>query len=1003
MNRRQPSRLSPLQKRCVYVIVALGIFMIADTLYLLVNRLAEWQGIEYFAITEVSLPTFYQGMVLSHTGVGLLLVALCIVFVIWHLPAVWRKSRKRAIYTGVVTLALGLVLAVTGLFILSAASNRGNSIAYWSHVVAAVLVPGFYLYHRRFSLWKPSLRSYRVVPTATLAILLVAVVMHGFSYDSEQYTETALKAFAEGKDTGPGSKLRDVKDYAKSDFVPANFVPAESPFFPAATTTTTGDFLPSRIITRGDLSRQESLEKDIDKYGFVVEEPIGVETCERCHAATTAQWATSAHRFSSFNNPFYEATINDMRKNATTSNPEVAAHIAHYEDLGGKEGKIKSKWCSGCHDPALMLAGKMTEDIDRDSPQAQAGLTCLACHAMDQIHGRTGNGNYNIADEQEDPYVFADAKEGLGRFVHDTALKARPIVHKRQMLKPFFRTSDYCSTCHKVSLDSRVNDYKWLRGQNEFDNWEDSGVSLNASRTFYLPGAKRSCQDCHMPLEMAVEGDVSARNGFVKSHRFLAVNTALPFIRGDTETIERIEKFLQDEKLRVDVFAMRQGESERTYALDISRPVLQRDVDYEFDVVVRNKGVGHTFPGGTNDSNEGWLEFTLLDEDGQVMSINGAVREDGHVDPAAHFYKALMVDKNGEAVHRRNAQDIVTAVYVRVIGPGTADVAHYGVRIPDEYDGKKVTVRARLLWRKFDRHYTEFSFYTNRKGFKAFDDVPDLPVTEIARSEVELSVEEQIFDVRKPSASDWIRFNDYGIGLLLQDDTQGAASAFGRVAELVPERLDGQRNLARTALRDGNLEQAYEHLEACEEIKKGDAQTAWVWGVVLQQDGRYENAAQAYRRVLQDFPGDRASWRNLGRVLYLDGAYEEALSALSQVLEIDQEDRVAHYHRMLALRALGRMEEAAVAEEAYQYYQVDESAQEVTRQYRLENEHDNREALRIHIHPLDGYRSDEGHDHKHDHKEMLRTHAYPQEHERGKKKNLPTHGLLIEKSVEGDA
>ena len=97
------------------------------------------------------------------------------------------------------------------------------------------------------------------------------------------------------------------------------------------------------------------------------------------------------------------------------------------------------------------------------------------------------------------------------------------------------------------------------------------------------------------------------------------------------------------------------------------------------------------------------------------------------------------------------------------------------------------------------------------------------------------------------------------------------------------------------------------------------------------------------------------------------------------------------------------MEEAAVAEEAYQYYQVDESAQEVTRQYRLENEHDNREAIRLNIHPLDGYRSDEGHDHKHDHKEMLRTHAHPQEHERGEKKNSPTHGLLIEESVEGDA
>ena len=104
-----------------------------------------------------------------------------------------------------------------------------------------------------------------------------------------------------------------------------------------------------------------------------------------------------------------------MRENASSSNPEVARHIAHFGDLDGKEAKIKSKWCSGCHDPALMLAGKMTEEIDRNSPQAQAGLTCLACHAIDKIHGRTGNANYNIADEQEDPYLFAESKDGIGR------------------------------------------------------------------------------------------------------------------------------------------------------------------------------------------------------------------------------------------------------------------------------------------------------------------------------------------------------------------------------------------------------------------------------------------------------------------------------------------------------------------------------------------------------------------------------------------------------------
>ena len=608
-------------------------------------------------------------------------------------------------------------------------------------------------------------------------------------------------------------------------------------------------------------------------------------------------------------------------------------------------------YCSSS-DPALMLAGKMSGEIDRTTPQAQAGLTCLGCHAIDKIHGRTGNGNYNIADEQEDPYLFATSKAGTGRFLHDTALKARPIVHKKQMLKPFFRTSEFCATCHKVSLDSRVNNYRWLRGQNEYDKWHDSGVALNASRTFYLPGYKRVCQDCHMPLEEAVEGDVSARDGLVKSHRFLAVNTALPYIRGDEETIARIEAFMQDEKLGVDIFALRAA-GEAHYALDQSRPGLVAGGEYEFDVVVRNKGVGHSFPGGTNDSNEGWLEVSVVGEDGEALVLSGAVQDDGHVDPAAHFYKALMVDNQGQAIHRRNAQDIVTAVYVRTIGPGTADIAHYSFRVPEDYRGQQLTLRARLLWRKFDRAYTEFAFNNNRQGFARFDQVPELPVTEITRGEVALAVGGTSVS-GAASEADWVRFNDYGIGLLLQDDTQGAARAFATVARLVPKRLHGCRNLAKVAVRDGNLEQAYEYLEQCEKITAGDAQTAWVWGVVLQEDGRYEESALAYRRVLHDFPEDRASWRNLGRVLYLDGRYEEALTALDEVLVIDPEDRVAHYHRMLSLRALEREDEALLAEQAYEYYQIDESAQELTRQYRLDHPEDNREVIKIHVHPLTG-------------------------------------------------
>ena len=99
-----------------------------------------------------------------------------------------------------------------------------------------------------------------------------------------------------------------------------------------------------------------------------------------------------------------------------------------------------------------------------------------------------------------------------------------------------------------------------------------------------------------------MRGDVAAKEGKVRSHRFVAVNTALPFLRGDQESIERIETFLQTEKLRVDVFAIStERHPEPIMAINRTKPTLVAGERVTVDVVVRNQGVGHPIPGGTND------------------------------------------------------------------------------------------------------------------------------------------------------------------------------------------------------------------------------------------------------------------------------------------------------------------------------------------------------------------------------------------------------------------
>ncbi len=974
-----PTLLPPRVRTLLRVTVVLAGFMLASALYLLLNRLADGLGWTLLAAGSTSLPSVFQAVLLAHTGVGLLTAALALTFVLAHLPKVWRRRHRSSILTGALFVGVAVVLVVTGLFILTEAASRENRWAWWLHVACAAFIPTGYVAHRLVSVARPagaSIGRYALAVAGAGAVLVAAHAVGGTGAAIPPEARAALDA---GFATGPSGRDRSPGQFADSslalaDFVPADFVPPQSLFFPSAVTTTSGGRVPARILTPGDgAGATPSPVEEVRRKGFASEGPIGAEGCVRCHADTAEQWAASAHRFASFNNPFYEASVQSLRADSSPPNVWIQRHQQVNSRVGLGPGTVKSKWCAGCHDPALLFTGLIDEEIERESREAQAGLTCLACHAIDRLHGTSGNASYNIDDTREDPYLFADAPAGTwGAFLHDMALRAKPTVHKRRLLKPLHSEPEFCATCHKVRLTEPVNEYRWLRGQDEYDNWHDSGISLNAARTFYLPETRRVCQDCHMPLEAAPLGDLAAENGLVRSHRFLAANTALPYVRADSVTLRRTEEFLRDGVLRVDVFAVRFGDDEIAFALDGEPPILEPGERVVVDVVVRNLAVGHTFPGGTNDSNQGWLEVELLDADGRALAGSGSIASNGRLDSLAHVYGSVLLDRDGQRIQRRNAQDIYVTAAANVIGPGTADVAHYEFVVPEQAAGGSLTVRARLMWRKFDRGFTEFAFAANPEGFRRFSDVPELPVTQIVTDALMFAIVPSTRDdpstrgnprsdgsattAGTADGEDWTRYNDYGIALLLEGNTRLAMRAFDRVRAAHPEKIDGPINMARTALRDGNLEAAYDLLQEAERIRPGDARSAWVWGQVLQEDGRYEDAVLAFRRVLEAFPEDRATWRNLGRALYLSQQYEEALVALDRVLQIDPEDRVAHYHRMLVFRALGRQVEAAAAESAHERYRIDDAAQAVAGAYRRAHPGVNLMAQPIHVHRLEGER-----------------------------------------------
>ncbi len=171
-----------------------------------------------------------------------------------------------------------------------------------------------------------------------------------------------------------------------------------------------------------------------------------------------------------------------------------------------------------------------------------------------------------------------------------------------------------------------------------------------------------------------------------------------------------------------------------------------------------------------------------------------------------------MLDKDGNRIDRRNPQDIFVPLYNKQIPPGAGQVSTSGSTCRRTFRSS-ITLEAKVNYRKFDRKYMDYIFGPSQG--------PELPVVVMARDEVTLPIEGGPKVENKPSPIDpvWQRWNDYGIGLLLEGASLGsqkgelrqAEPVFRKVAELgVP---DGDVNLARIYLREGRIPDARQALE----------------------------------------------------------------------------------------------------------------------------------------------------------------------------------------------
>jgi tetratricopeptide (TPR) repeat protein len=889
--------ITPGLRKVFYVVLALLAILGANSGYLLSVTVLE-------AVTgHVYQNYFYQLMFLGHVVLGLMFIGPFVWFGVQHMRNSWQRKNRRAVRVGYALFAIAIVVLVTGVLLVRVAgidlkhpTARGT--IYWLHILAPLAAGWLYWLHRLAGppiKWRVGLGYLGVVGAAVVAM----IALH--SQDPRKWNVAGPKE---------GAKY----------------------FEPSLARTATGNFIPAQTLM-------------MDDY------------CRKCHADVHARWSDSVHRFSSFNNAAYLASVKETREVALKRDGTVQA----------------SRWCAGCHDPVPFFSGAFDDpkfDLEKH-PTAHAGLTCTACHAITHVNSTRGNGDYTI--EEPEHYPFATSENPLLQWINNQLVKAKPALHKKTFLKEFHKTEEFCSTCHKVSLPRELNHYKeFLRGQNHYDTYVLSGVSGHGIRSFYYPPeAKTNCAQCHMPTMASSDFgakffDASGKLT-VHDHLFPAANTGVAWFRNRPEVIAAHQQFMKD-TVRIDLFGVREDgqiDGKLIAPLRPSVPALTPGREYLLEAVIRTLKLGHPFTQGTVDSNEVWVEVTATSGD-RVLGKSGGIdpAKGNEVDRWAHFVNVFMLDKDGNRINRRNPQDIFTPLYNHQIPPGAAGSLHYKLAVPNDVT-ESVTVEVKLQYRKFDAEYMQFvadnGHVAGQKlrgddGTRPYKN--ELPITTLAVDRVTFPIEgaAAAAEVKNPERDipAWQRWNDYGIGLLLKGkaELRQAEEAFREVERL--NRYDGPLNLARVYLAEGRLDEAAEALNRAATYTDPPPPPwthAWLTGQVNQQQGNLDEAVQNFRRALEfespdtiqrgfDFSRDYEVRNQLGQALFdlarqssrtasaaeHEAYLRQAVAEFEKTLQIDSENAAAHYNLSLLYDQLGDAVQASDHRELHQLFKLDDNA-----------------------------------------------------------------------------
>ena len=676
---------------------------------------------------------------------------------------------------------------------------------------------------------------------------------------------------------------------------------ADTPFKPSNATTSTGTFIPPEYF-------------------------ISANRCAKCHTASHSQWQRSAHR-NAFREPFYQKNV---------------------KDLTTQRGIEYTRHCESCHNPGAVFTGSLTKDSKVKRPFDDDGVSCMVCHSIEKAT-KQGIGGYVMGIPAL--LVKEDGTRLLN--VSDQEILDDVPSHRRAVMRPVMKTQEFCASCHKSQVPQELNDYKFLRAFAVGDEYQLSSFSKESPHPFYVRD-QASCNSCHMKKEPVTKYDFATKDGKLASHNWASANTAIPYFYKWADQLELTKKFLENDAMGIDIFALRKkasrnGDGNTETVKDVIAPLNKSNFTINagdaltVDVVITNKNIGHSFPPELRDFYDAWVEFNVTDETGKAVFRSGYLKPNGYLDDSSHNYRSYLVKEDGSYNDVHHIWKTKVIAQNNAIPSGRSDVARYQFNVPQAITGT-LKLSAKVQYRRFTRVFQDY----------ALGKSVDYPIVTMASTEYPLRIGGNSPVEVNGLMPDWRRWNNYGIALFDNRQFSLATDVFRQVADMDESyRPMAKINRALVLIELDRYEEAGNILEEVVAANPKNMRAAFQQARVFIKFGKLAAAEDNLKRVLEAFPRDRISWQQFGELCKIKRDYEGAQRSYEQILSIDPEDAGAHYNLMLIYRKLGKNEEAQREAKLFSDLKDDPAALPIANEFLRKHPEMSNESVPFHVHGLE--------------------------------------------------